>query len=144
MSALRLFLVLGLFGAATLASIGCGAKEPFSLVRATGKVTYEDGSLIPAEALNVIFISQAPPLDLKTCPRPGMATVEKGTGEFKNITTHKANDGLVLGKHKVFLGTPNGPLPPTVVPPEYCDAEKTPLEVDTAQQPFDLKVRKPR
>jgi len=30
------------------------------------------------------------------------------------------------------------------VPPEYGDPAATPLMVDTAQQPFHLKVRKPR
>ena len=32
---------------------------------------------------------------------------------------------------------------PKGVPPEYNDLNKTPLLIDTDQQPFDLKIRKP-
>ena len=34
--------------------------------------------------------------------------------------------------------------PASLVPPEYVDPARTPLEVDTANQPFELKVRKPK
>lgn len=60
-------------------------------------------------------------------------------------TTHKANDGLVQGKHTVMLAGVNGEmLPASLVPPEYGDFSKTPLEVDTANQPFHLTIRKPQ
>ena len=51
-------------------------------------------------------------------------------------------DGLVPGKYKVVLGPV--PLSPSVAPPEYGSMNNTPLEIDTANSPFDLKVRKPR
>lgn len=137
-------LSLGILACVLLSSVGCGSKEPFGMVQASGKVTYDDGSTIPVDSLTVTFLSETPPVDAKTYPRPGMATVDKTTGEFKAITTHKAHDGVVRGKHKVVLGTPKGAPPPSIVPPEYCDASKTPLEVDTAKQPFELKVRKPK
>ena len=74
-----------------------------------------------------------------------MTTVEPATGEFHEVTSHKFNDGLVRGKHKVTLtDESHKPLPARVVPPEYSDPATTPLEVDTDQQPFVLKVRKPR
>ena len=124
---------------------GCGAKEPFQHVPVSGKVTYDDGSLIPVDGLMLMFIPQTGPIDPKTYPRPGTAVVDKATGTFSSATTHKANDGLVRGKHKVTLFAPNNrPLTPSVVPPEYGDPAKTPLEVDTANQPFELKVRKPK
>lgn len=124
--------------------VGC-SKEPFKYVPASGKVTYEDGTPIPADVLSLTFISQAPPVDAKTYPRPGMAVVDKATGEFKAVTSHKLNDGLVRGKHKVTLSGANGAvLPASIVPPEYNDYSKTPLEADTDKMPIVLKVRKPK
>lgn len=135
--------VLVALGCLILSSIGCGAREPFSHVAVSGKVTYEDGSLIPVEVLTLTFIPQVRPIDAKTYPRPGTAMVDKNTGSFSSAATHKANDGLVRGKHKVTLATPAGPVHPSIVPPEYCDPNKTPLEVDTSSRPFELKIRKP-
>jgi hypothetical protein len=125
-----------------LLSAGCGG-EPFRHVPVSGKVTYEDGSPIPVDGLSVAFHSQTPPVDAKTYPRPGMAAVDRATGTLGSVTSHKFNDGLVQGKHKVVLMVSVGSLPPSIVPPEYGDLAKTPLEVDTASQPFHLKVRKP-
>ena len=83
-------------------------------------------------------------MDPKTHPLRGVAVVDGATGEFHAATSHRHNDGLVPGKHKVVLvGISSSPLPSSLVPPEYCDPAKTPLEVDTAHQPFVLKVRKP-
>jgi hypothetical protein len=123
---------------------GCGSGDPFAYVQVSGKVTYEDGSPIPADQLVLTFIPQGGSLDAKTHPRPGVATVDRATGEFRDVTSHKVNDGLVRGKHKVTLsGANHSQLKATVVPPEYADPDKTPLMVDTADQPFVLKVRKP-
>ena len=35
---------------------GCGNEEPFDYVKVSGRVTYEDGSLIPAEHLMLEFV----------------------------------------------------------------------------------------
>jgi hypothetical protein len=123
---------------------GCGAGEPFRYVPVSGKVVYEDGSPIPVDGLTLTFYSQTPPVDAKTYPRPGEALVDKATGTLSSVTTHKFNDGLVRGKHKVVLTMSGTQIPPSVVPPEYGDRAKTPLEVDTANQPFLLKVQKPK
>lgn len=123
---------------------GCGNREPYRQVSVSGTITYQDGSLIPVDKLVLTFLPQGEPIDAKTHPRPGTARVDTN-GHFDSATTHKANDGLVQGKHKVSLAGVNGmPLPSSIVGPEYCDLAKTPLEVDTAVGPFDLKVRKPR
>ena len=130
---------------AILAAAGCGSNEPFTHVPVSGLVTYEDGSLIPVDTLALRFVPQSKPVDPKTHPRPGMAIIDKATGKFTSATSHKANDGLVRGKHKVVLTSMGEtPLLPSIVPPEYCDPAKTPLMVDTADTPFDLKIRKPR
>lgn len=124
---------------------GCGG-EPFSMVKASGKITYEDGTLLPAKDnfVRLTFFPQTPPLDEKTHPRPGSADVHLEDGTFDFVTSHKYRDGLTVGKHKVVISTTYMHEVPKGVPPEYNDPNKTPLEVDTAQQPFMLKVRKPR
>jgi hypothetical protein len=125
---------------------GCGAREPFSYVKVHGKVSYDDGSLIPIDPLLLHFY----PLDQtpkgKDYPRPASAAVDHATGRFDSVTSHQVGDGLVRGnKYKVTLGTVGPvPMPPSVLPPEYGDMKLTPLEVDTADSPFELKVRKPR
>lgn len=124
-------------------SAGC-SREPFQHVRVSGTVTYEDGSLIPVEVLRLTFTPQAPPLDDKTYPRPGWSEVDVATGAFHSATTRRIGDGLVRGKHKVTLsGAGNSELPRSLVPPEYQDYARTPLEVETDRQPFELKVRRP-
>lgn len=119
---------------------GCGSGDPFNYVQVSGKVTFEDGSLIPADPLVLTFYPQSAPLDEKTHPRMGTAVVDKATGTFSSATSHKAGDGLVRGKHKVTLPSSASPL---VVSAEYTDPATTPLEVDTADLPFKLQVRKP-
>ncbi|NLF07487.1 MAG: hypothetical protein GX594_05840 [Pirellulaceae bacterium] len=123
---------------------GCGNGDPFAYVRVSGKVTYEDGTLIPVPGIVLKFYPQSGELDAKTHPRPGMTKIDAKTGEFSDITSHHLNDGLVRGKHKVvLLAGDYQPLPPNLVPPEYSDPFKTPLEVDTADLSFHIRVRKP-
>jgi hypothetical protein len=124
--------------------IGCQSKDPFGYVQVSGRVTYEDGSPIPLDGMLITFYPQGGSIDAKTHPRPGTAGADKN-GEFKAATSHKPNDGLVCGRHKVTLLSGIGQrLPTSVVPAEYADPAKTPLEVDTANLPFVLKVRKPK
>lgn len=127
-----------------VAFAGCGNKDPFSYAKVSGKVVYEDGSLIPVDSIMLTFYPQGGELDAKTRPRPGKATVDVNTGEFHNITSNRLNDGLVRGKHKVTLRAGDGQsLPAELVPPEYRHPFETPLLVDTAESPFELRVKKP-
>ena len=124
--------------------LGCGVRDPFTYVPVSGTLTYEDGTLLPVDNVTLMFYPQSPPKNMKTHPRPGLAYIDKATGRFEKATSHKPGDGLVRGKHKVtvvdiFLA----PLPPEVVPPEYANPATTPLEVDTADAPFHIKIRKP-
>ena len=128
-----------------LLSCGCGSGEPFDYVVVTGKVTYEDDSLIPADFIRITFVSQAPPVDPKTHPRPGQAEVNVADGTFNTVTTHKYGDGAVRGRHKVLIESLDARQNRTAaVSSEYSDRERTPIEVDTADAPFHFKVRKPR
>jgi hypothetical protein len=49
------------------------------------------------------------------------------------------------GKHKVLVVAtdPRGQAIEGIIPPEYRDPEKTPIMVDTAEIPFNIKVKKP-
>ena len=49
---------------------GCGGGDPFSYVKVSGKVTYDDGSRIAAPEIKLTFYPLAPPVDSKTYPRP--------------------------------------------------------------------------
>lgn len=122
--------------------VGCGASDtPFGIVEVEGKVTYEDGSPIPG--VSVQFVPQTPPLDPKTVPRPGVAGIADD-GTIEQVTTYKYADGLVPGKHKVIVKSKTGNGQRTdAVDARYSSSDTTPLMVDTAEQPFDIKVEKP-
>jgi hypothetical protein len=124
---------------------GCGSGKPWDLVTVNGKVTYEDGSLIPVSSMKLYFASQAPPADAKTFPRQGSVGVNVADGTFENVTTYKYADGLIAGKHKVVVAAYDSgsrDLSPKV-PREYASAATTPLEIDTANLPIEIKIRKP-
>ena len=108
----RLFLLAAASGLFALLP-GCGEKDPFSYVPVSGKVTYDDGSKLP-QGVNLRFLPQSPPLNAKTYPRSGTATVDAQTGEYGPVTSHQFGDGLVQGKHRVVLAGSRGKAsPPT-------------------------------
>lgn len=134
-----------LLGALLLGIAGCGG-QPFDMVPVDGKVTYEDGSVIPAKRLRVVFLPQAAPINAATHPRPGEAEVNVTDGTFSNVTSLKYGDGLVLGKHKVQVISLNEMEVETdAVPKQYRSADTTPLEIEVSSgnTHFELKVKKP-
>jgi hypothetical protein len=123
---------------------GCDSENPFEQVQVSGTVTYDDGSLIPGEYVELQFLPQAPPLEERTHPRPGRAAVTTSDGTFDTVTSHKYGDGIVAGKHKVLVFSFDGQRRPTgAIPDAYTQADTTALEVDTAQAPFRLTIPKP-
>ena len=75
--------VYGCASALALAAIsGCSRSQPYSCVKVSGKVTYKDGSLIPAQRMRLIFVPQTPAIDPKTPPKDGMTEVDVQTGKF--------------------------------------------------------------
>ncbi len=116
---------------------GCH-HEPYEYVKVKGKVSYEDGSVIPAKQLTVRFISQTPSQSTAETPRPGNAVVDVRTGMFDKVTSHTPGDGIVPGEHKVII-VQGGSL----VPEEYCKVDTTPLKVNANDSPFDIKIKKP-
>ena len=129
---------------------GCGSRDPFPYQKISGKVTYEDGTLIPVPPggrMEVRFTSLAKPIDAKTHPRPGSTSPDPATGEFGYVTTMKFSDGVVRGQHKITVGVYDASdnQVHTVIPQEYTDVNMTPLVYDTEKDPkvLDLKIKKP-
>ena len=129
------------FTLVVFSSLGCGSSEPFDYVPSSGRISYEDNTPLPIEGtLRLTFYLDAPPVDGKFFARPGAAIPDKD-GNFEAMTLHPG-DGLVPGKHNVtvsYMGrSTNG-----IIPKTYTLKNETPLEVDTSQQPFDIKIPKP-
>ncbi len=122
---------------------GCGSGSPFKYVKASGKVTYEDGSPIAAHGMELRFSALDAPKLEKAYPRPAVARVNE-KGEFDCVTSYKYGDGLIPGRHKVCIDLGSGPDAKSLVPKQYTSIATTPLEVDTANAPFDIKVPKPK
>jgi hypothetical protein len=123
---------------------GCGSDAPFEYVPVRGTIKYEDGELIPAESIRLTFDPLVAPLDEKTYPRKGSASVDVATGGFTSVTSYKPGDGLVAGEHKVIVTTldRDGNVAP-LVPREYEQAGTTPLVIHTDDSPLDLRVPRP-
>ena len=109
--------------------LGCH-RAPYACEKVSGKVAYEDGSLIPAERIRIVFVSQKPPIDPKTGPRNGAADADPQTGKFDFATTYTHGDGIISGEHKVFLQClRNGLQTHDLIADEYADPARTPLLV---------------
>lgn len=122
--------------------VGCSSGEPFDYIPVTGRITYEDGSAIGAGGMRLQFVSQdQAPVD-GLHPRPAMANVD-AEGRFESVTSRKHGDGLVPGKHKVAVLLAAGPSGRPLIAQPYTHIETTPLIVDTAVLPLEIKVPKP-
>ena len=123
-------------------AIGCGSSSPFDYVKVSGKITYDDGTAIPG-SLRLKFVAEDAPTVEGAVPRPAFANVND-RGEFDCVTSYKYGDGLIPGRHKVAVEAGGKPDAKPRVPKEYLTIATTPLEVDTADAPFDIKVPKPK
>lgn len=128
-----------------IALVGCGSDGAFSTVPVSGKISYEDGSLIPANSLSLRMRSLAADEDPDVTPRVGNVYVDVATGELTGATTYRQGDGIIGGKHKfsMNLSVGQGRKLTDIVPRDYISAETTPLVVDTADMPWHIKVPKP-
>src|SRR4051812_1368903 len=133
------FLLLLFLGSA----FGCGSGSPYSYVKVKGKVTYDDGSPIPSNGLRIRFAPLNAPNVENAVPRPAYARFDD-QGIFDSVTSYKYGDGLISGKHKVAIEAADGPPNKLVVPKEYQSTSTTPLVIDTADSPLDIKVPKPK
>ena len=125
---------------------GCGSGNPYSYVKVTGKVTYADGSKIPAPRVHLTFIAENPPvIDEKTFAKNGSTDVTSADGTFDYVTSKDYGDGLLPGKHKVMVQALDDREQPldALIPLKYRDKGTTPIEVDTANLPLVILVDKP-
>ena len=104
-------------GLSIIASVsGCGSSVPFDFVPVHGKVTYEDGSRIDADSILVTFNPIVSEEKGKTVPPGGQTNVNVQDGTFSAVSSHRANDGVAVGRHKVvivsFKKGPMGSRPP--------------------------------
>jgi hypothetical protein len=121
-----------------VAIAGCSDAKPYGVVPVTGKIVYEDGSLIPAEDMILNFRSMEPPIDAKTHPRTGMTRVNGQDGTFDYVTTYAHADGAIRGRHKVSIS-----VGANLVPQEFVSELTTPLVVSTDDAPFEFRIPKP-
>lgn len=118
--------------------------NPYDLVDVSGKVTYEDGSLIPAGSIMLKFDPEAAQFDAKTHPRKGFALVNVGDGTFDYATTHKHADGLVAGKHKVLVvAYAEDGKAASVVPRSISGLTRRRLKSIRSILPLEIKIKKP-
>jgi hypothetical protein len=120
--------------------LGCGSGSPFNYKKVKGKISYEDGEPLPG-GLELRFMALEAPQVENAHPRPAIANVN-AQGEFECVTSYKYGDGLIAGKHKVAINMGTDAKP--IVPKEYTSLATTPLIIDTADSPFDIKVPKPK
>lgn len=132
-----LFILVGIFIA------GCGSGSPFKYVKVSGSIRYEDGSPIPPNGIELRFSPLDAPKRENVFPRPAVARINEN-GEFDCVTSYKYGDGLIPGRHKVAIDLGSAANPKPVVPKEYTSIATTPLEVDTQNAPFEIKVPKPK
>lgn len=116
---------------------GCGSSDPFDTVPVSGKVTFEDGSSVPADGMSLVFSAQVESVDSRTHARPGQAAINVADGTFSEATTNKVGDGLILGKHTVKAFAYDKDLnevPLTIDPTE--------IEVSPDSTVFEFRVKK--
>ena len=124
---------------AAFLSTGCGAHTSVS-----GKVSYEDGTLIPAKRIYIQFFPEAANVEQNQFMASG--TVDVTTGAFADVT-NRNGQGTPVGKCKVMLmsTTENGNSMTDEIPEEYRTLDTTPLTVDIQPKngPLTITVKKP-
>lgn len=73
------------------------------MVSVSGKVTYEDGQLIPANRMELRFLTPEHLVREKHYPPAAVARVDTRNGEFSEATTWEYGDGVMVGEHEVML-----------------------------------------
>jgi hypothetical protein len=121
---------------------GCGDGDPFDYVPVSGRLTYDDGTPIPASGIRIGFtVQDVAPIDGKY-PRPAEAVVD-AEGNFANCTSVKYGDGLLPGKHKAAIYYATDAKGKLLIPKEYAHAATTPLVISTETLPLEIKVPRP-
>ena len=132
--------------AMVLVSLAGCSKTPYDIVPIHGKVTYKDGSLIPAGSVFLGFHPQVDPLKPSVHARPGLAELNSADGTFAYASTCEHRDGVILGPHKVTVKVAGeSPTGAGSIPPIYADPSTTPLQIEVTRrnQEVILEIDKP-
>ena len=84
-----------------LAPCGCKRVAQAPTIPVSGKVTYEDGSLVPANQIELRFLTQPELAQEKDYPAAATARVDTRDGTFKEMTTWQHGDGVIAGQYAV-------------------------------------------
>jgi len=66
---------------------GCGSGNAYNTMKVSGDIKYDDGSIIPAERIELKFYSQEPGKDVKVVPKMGVTEVDVSQGTFSMVRT---------------------------------------------------------
>jgi len=133
-----LWLLLKLFGALFG---GGGAVDPFVLVSASGRVTYEDGSPLP-QGLIVTFMPQGD-AGSSSGLRSGVAPLAPNTGAFSTRLRLPRGSKPPYKLRVAIVGNSLQPADPKIVPAGYADLATTALVVETRGSGIEIKIPKP-
>jgi hypothetical protein len=136
-----------LLGLVTILGLLSGCRDtPYKIVPIHGKVTYQDGSLIPAKSVFLWFHPQVDPLKPNVHARPGIAELNPEDGTFACASTCEHGDGVVVGPHKVTVKVADeSPTGAGSIPKTYADPTTTPLKIEVTRrnQEVVLEIDKP-
>lgn len=122
---------------------GCSSSSsPFDYVKVSGKVRYEDGTPLPLKGFVLKFYALDAPSIEGAKPRVAQASVDS-QGNFDQVTSHKYGDGLIPGRHRVAFFYATDASGRSVVPEDYAMPGSSPLIIDTADAPLEIRVPKP-
>lgn len=79
---------------------GCGKPERLPTIPVSGKVTYEDGSLVPANGMELRLLTPQKLID-EGYPVAATARIDTRDGKFTEATTWEHGDGVMAGEHEV-------------------------------------------
>jgi len=112
-------------------AVGSIAYAEPPLAPVSGKVTYDDDSLIPGARIQLVFIPLGQVPQGQSAPRPSIADVDVENGGFKSMSTYRQGDGASVGHHRVMV-TVLGPDAKLngAVPAVFSDPATTPLRIE--------------
>lgn len=128
---------------AVVSTTGCRKSvSPYEYVAVSGRVTYDDGTPLSTSGCALKFYALDAPALEGMSPRPAQANLD-ASGAFDCITSYKYGDGLIPGRHRVAFFYATDAAGRSIVPHEYTLPGSSPLIVDTADAPLEIKVPRP-
>jgi len=97
----------------------------------SGKLTYDNGSPVPGEHIQIVFIPLVPEGQTSNRNRPSIADVKAEDGTFAFTSTYEEGDGATVGMHRVMITVlgPDGKLS-DAVPRVFANPRTTPLKIE--------------